>query len=66
VENIEDVIAKMNALKAHGVRFPLDDFGTGYSSPAFLKRLPPNQLKIDRTFVHDTQMDVASSAIAQT
>jgi len=66
VENVEEVIAKMSALKAHGLRFSLDDFGTGYSSLAYLKRLPLNQLKIDRAFVHDMQIDVTSGAIAQT
>ena len=40
VDNIEEVIAKMTALKSHGLRFSLDDFGTGYSSLAYLKRLP--------------------------
>ena len=38
-ENIEDVIARMNKLKSHGVRFSLEDFGTGYSSMTYLKRL---------------------------
>ena len=66
VENIEDVVAKMTVLKAHGVRFSLDDFGTGYSSLAYLKRLPLDQLKIDRSFVLDILLDTGSGAIAQT
>ena len=66
VEDIEDIIAKMSELKAHGLTFSLDDFGTGYSSLSYLKRLPLDQLKIDRAFVRDILSDVSSGAIAQT
>jgi diguanylate cyclase (GGDEF)-like protein/PAS domain S-box-containing protein len=66
VENIEDVITKMTVLKTHGLSFSLDDFGTGYSSLAYLKRLPLDQLKIDRAFVRDMMVDATSGAIAQT
>jgi diguanylate cyclase (GGDEF)-like protein/PAS domain S-box-containing protein len=65
VENIEDVIIKMAELKSHGLSFSLDDFGTGYSSLAYLKRLPLDQLKIDRAFVRDMLADATSGAIAQ-
>jgi diguanylate cyclase (GGDEF)-like protein/PAS domain S-box-containing protein len=64
--DIEDVIAKMTVLKSHGLSFALDDFGTGYSSLSYLRRLPLDQLKIDRAFVSDILVDVASAAIAQT
>jgi diguanylate cyclase (GGDEF)-like protein/PAS domain S-box-containing protein len=66
VENIEDIIAKMNELKSHGLRFSLDDFGAGYSSLAYLKRLPLDRLKIDRSFVRDMLVDATSGAITQT
>jgi EAL domain-containing protein (putative c-di-GMP-specific phosphodiesterase class I) len=63
--DLEDVVAKMTALKSHGLRFALDDFGMGYSSLAYLRRLPLDQLKIDQEFVRDILVDASSSAIAQ-
>jgi len=64
INNVEDVIAKMSALKARGVCFSLDDFGTGYSSLSYLKRLPLDQLKIDQSFVQGVLSDVNDASIA--
>ncbi|MDR5752965.1 MULTISPECIES: EAL domain-containing protein [unclassified Caballeronia] len=66
VDNVQDIIQKMYALKAKGVVFSLDDFGIGYSSLSYLKRLPLDQLKIDQSFVRDVLVDPNDATIAKT
>ena len=62
--SMQEIIASMVELSNLGLRFSLDDFGTGYSSMAYLKLLPLDQLKIDRSFIRDLLADPNDAAIA--
>jgi diguanylate cyclase (GGDEF)-like protein/PAS domain S-box-containing protein len=66
VNNVEETIEKMLALKALGVSFSMDDFGTGYSSLSYLQKLPLTQLKIDQSFVRNLSFENYDSAIVKT
>jgi EAL domain-containing protein (putative c-di-GMP-specific phosphodiesterase class I) len=66
VNNVEDVIKKMQKLKNLGISFSIDDFGTGYSSLAYLTKFPLDQLKIDKSFVDDIGKDQDDQVIIET
>ena len=65
LDDVDRVAGIIRACQSLGVLCSLDDFGTGYSSLTYLKRLPANTLKIDRSFVHDMLDDPDDLAIVQ-
>ncbi len=65
LDNVEDTIAKMTALRQLGLRFSMDDFGTGQSSLSYLTRLPLDQLKIDQSFVRNIGLQHTDALMVQ-
>jgi EAL domain-containing protein (putative c-di-GMP-specific phosphodiesterase class I) len=60
VKNTELTLKTMKKLKGLGINIAIDDFGTGYSSLGYLKDLPIDTLKIDKTFIKDMTVDDAA------
>lgn len=65
VDDVAEVTRRLQALKTLGVRLSIDDFGIGYASLSYLKRLPIDELKIDRSFVANLVGDRANAAIVE-
>lgn len=66
LKNVDQSIEKMQQLQDKGIGFSMDDFGVGYSSLSYLKRLPLDQLKIDKSFVRDIAIDPNDAVIVRT
>ena len=65
MEDLDSALDVMNRLKARGVKLALDDFGTGYSSLNYLKTLPFDYLKIDRSFIADMETHTSGTAMVR-
>jgi diguanylate cyclase (GGDEF)-like protein/PAS domain S-box-containing protein len=60
-----DTLTTIEEVHALGISLAMDDFGTGYSSLSYLRRLPIQELKLDRSFVHDLESDATSQALSE-
>ncbi|MFP4114177.1 MAG: putative bifunctional diguanylate cyclase/phosphodiesterase [Spirochaetota bacterium] len=65
VDPSDESARRLRAIQQRGIRISIDDFGTGYSSMSYLKRLPVNTLKIDRSFVMSLPMNTQDVSIVQ-
>jgi EAL domain-containing protein (putative c-di-GMP-specific phosphodiesterase class I) len=65
IKALEGNTAALNDLRRLGVKISIDDFGVGYSSLAYLKRLPADILKLDKTFVEGIGEDLEDTAIVR-
>jgi EAL domain-containing protein (putative c-di-GMP-specific phosphodiesterase class I) len=65
LQDADDTLQRLQALADLGVRLSIDDFGTGYSSLAYLKRIPIDQVKIDRSFVTGLPADRSNAGIVK-
>lgn len=65
IEDFDKVTAKLRMLRNYGIRVSLDDFGTGFSSLSYLKKLPIDTLKIDKSFIDTVMSDAATRVITE-
>jgi EAL domain-containing protein (putative c-di-GMP-specific phosphodiesterase class I) len=66
LNDVAEVVHKMESLRTLGLSLSMDDFGTGYSSLSYLKKLPLAQIKIDQSFVRDITTDATDAVMVKT
>jgi EAL domain-containing protein (putative c-di-GMP-specific phosphodiesterase class I) len=66
IDDMKTVFEKMEELRDFGIRISIDDFGTGYSSLQYLKSLPADTLKLDKTFIDSAENDSSTKIIIET
>ena len=65
MKDLQSTLRTMERLRILGIRFSIDDFGTGYSSLAHLRRLPVDEIKIDRSFIQELESGAADEVIVR-
>jgi EAL domain-containing protein (putative c-di-GMP-specific phosphodiesterase class I) len=66
IADLDQAIARLHGLRELGVRVSIDDFGTGYSSLSYFKKIPADELKIDKSFVMRMGTDEGDQRLVET
>ena len=65
IDDSDEVLSNLNALRELGIRIALDDFGTGYSSLTYLRKISPDSIKIDASFIREVTRDASCESIVK-